>query len=184
MIKNDIWIRKMAEKHKMIAPFAPEKVKKGNISYGLSSYGYDTRISEDFLIPKFRDKNVIDPKNIDLNDFEKINTDECVIAPNSFILGTTVEYFKIPRDVLCLCVGKSTYARCGVTVNITPLEPEWEGNITIQIQNTSPFPVKVYANEGIAQILFFQSDDIPESSYKDSGGKYQNQNGITPAKIK
>jgi dCTP deaminase len=182
MIKSDRWIKEMAKKHEMISPFVEEKVKKGNISYGLSSYGYDTRLSDEFLIPKFKNKNIIDPKNADLNDFEKFSSTECIIEPNSFILGTTIEYFKIPKDVLCLCVGKSTYARCGVTVNITPLEPEWEGNITIQIQNTSPFPVKIYAHEGIAQILFFQSDELPLASYKDTGGKYQNQKGITPAK--
>jgi len=183
MIKNDKWIIEMAEKNNMINPFSKEKVKKGNISFGVSSFGYDTRLSDVFLIPKFEKKGIIDPKNVKNDDFEKFKGKECIIEANSFVLGSTLEYFKIPRDVLCLCVGKSTYARSGILVNITPLEPEWEGHITMEIHNTSRFPAKVYANEGISQIIFFRSDEMPLISYKDKDGKYQNQKGITPAKI-
>ena len=183
MIKNDRWITEMSEKHNMISPFCAERVKKDNISYGVSSYGYDARLSEEFLIPHFKSKGIIDPKNTQISDFKKVKQNECMVQPNSFVLGTTLEYFKIPRKVLCLCVGKSTYSRCGIIVNITPLEPEWEGFITMEIHNTSPFPAKIYANEGIAQILFFESDEEPGTSYSDKGGKYQKQTGITPAKV-
>lgn len=179
-IKPDTWIKKMALEHDMIKPFEPQQIKNKNISYGLSSYGYDIRLASEFKI--FRGsgtRDIIDPKRIDPDLFEGFQGDTCVIPPNSFILAKSLEYFKIPPDVLALCTGKSTYARIGVVVNVTPLEPCWEGHITIDISNTSPCGVKVYANEGIAQIVFFESVEACEVTYSDRKGSYQAQKGIT-----
>lgn len=173
MVKSDKWIKKMAEKG-MIEPFYPEKIKKG-ISFGLSSYGYDFTLSDEFLI--FRGK-LTSPKKLTENDFEKFKGNICKIPPNSFILGRSLEYFRIPRDVIGICFGKSTYARCGIVINVTPLEPEWEGYITIQIANLSPVEGEVYANEGIGQVIFLSSDEICEKSYKDLFGKYNKAKGI------
>jgi dCTP deaminase len=179
-IKPDHWIRKMALEHSMIEPFVDGQVRDGVISYGLSSYGYDIRIANEFRIftPGLGDLTVVDPKNFDARSMVDYHGDVCVIPPNSFILAKTVEYFRIPRNILTICVGKSTYARCGLIVNVTPFEPSWEGYVTLEISNTTPLPAKVYANEGIAQVLFFEGDP-PEMSYADKKGKYQGQVGIT-----
>ncbi len=181
MLKNDRWIKEMAEKG-MIEPFHKDQVRAGVISYGVSSYGYDMRIAGEFKIFT-NNKTVVDPKCFDTKSFIDFRGDVCIVPPNSFILGRSVEYFRIPREVLAICLGKSTYARCGIVVNVTPLEPEWEGYVTIEISNTSPLPAKIYANEGIAQLLFLQGADICERSYADKAGKYQAQKGITPAKL-
>ncbi len=173
----------MAETADMITPFAPEGVNEGVISYGVSAYGYDMRLADEFLIPQVASNAIIDPKNKQSFQYEELKADSVVIPAGGSILGRTVEYFKIPRDVLVFCFGKSTYARCGVLTHITPLEPEWEGVVTMKIFNVSPQPVKVYANEGIAQIVFVGADEICETSYKDKGGKYQGQKGVTAAKI-
>lgn len=178
MVKNDRWIKEMAQKG-MIEPFNENQVREGVISYGVSSYGYDMRIGDDFKIFTNINNTVVDPKRFDLKSFVDYKGDVCIIPPNSFALATSVEYFRIPRDVLVICLGKSTYARCGIVVNVTPLEPEWEGHVTIEISNTTPLPAKIYANEGIAQLIFLQSADICEISYKDKAGKYQAQKGIT-----
>ena len=180
-VMSDRWIRRMAREHAMIEPFTDAQVRQGVISYGLSSYGYDARVGTDFKIFTNVNSSVVDPKNFDQQSFVDRNTDVCVIPPNSFALARTVEYFRIPRDVLVICVGKSTYARCGIIVNVTPLEPEWEGHVTLEFSNTTPLPARIYANEGVAQMLFFQADadDICETSYKDRGGKYQGQTGVT-----
>lgn len=179
-IKPDHWIRKMALEHGMIDPFVDGQVRDGVISYGLSSYGYDIRIANEFRIftPGLGDLTVVDPKNFDARSMVDFHGDVCVIPPNSFILAKTVEYFRIPRNVITICLGKSSYARCGLVVNVTPFEPEWEGYVTLEISNTTPLPAKVYANEGIAQVLFFEGDP-PEMSYADKKGKYQGQVGIT-----
>ena len=182
MLKNDRWIREMAEKG-MITPFDKEQVRGGVISYGVSSYGYDMRIADEFKIFKDETNTVVDPKNFNAGSFIDFRGDVCMVPPNSFVLGRSVEYFRIPREVLVICLGKSTYARCGIVVNVTPLEPEWEGYVTIEISNTGPLPAKIYANEGIAQILFIEGADVCERSYADKAGKYQAQKGITPAKI-
>jgi dCTP deaminase len=182
MVKNDRWIKEMAEKG-MIAPFAENQVREGVISYGISSYGYDMRISDEFKIFSNTNTSIMDPKKFDARNLVDFKGDVCVIQPNSFVLATSVEYFKIPRDTIVICLGKSTYARCGITVNVTPLEPEWEGHVTIEISNTTPLPAKVYANEGIAQIIFLGADEVCERSYADKSGKYQAQKGITLAKI-
>jgi len=182
MLKNDRWIRKMAEKG-MIDPFNKEQVREGVISYGVSSYGYDMRISDEFKIFTNINNTIVDPKGFDTKNFVDFKGDVCIVPPNSFILGRSVEYFRIPRDVLVICLGKSTYARCGIVVNITPLEPEWEGFVTIEISNTTPLPAKIYANEGIAQLLFVEGSEVCETSYADKAGKYQAQKGITPAKL-
>lgn len=178
-IMPDKWIRSMAQDHQMIAPFIEKQKRDNVISYGLSSFGYDARISDEFRI--FTDVNnaMIDPKNFDTESFVSKKTDVCVIPPNSFVLAHTIEYFKIPRDVLVVCLGKSTYARCGIIVNVTPLEPEWEGQVTIEISNTTPLPARIYANEGICQFLFFKSDENCEISYADKKGKYMQQRGVT-----
>jgi len=184
MIQHDTWIAQMAREARMIEPFAPSQVKKANISYGLSSYGYDVRIADEFKV--FRRKGddfLVDPKALASEDFESVKTKECIIPPTSFILGRSVEYFRIPRNILAICFGKSTYARCGILVNITPLEPEWEGFITISIANTSCHPAKIYAQEGIAQILFLESPVSCSISYKDRKGSYQAQQGITLPKV-
>ncbi|MEK6647053.1 MAG: dCTP deaminase [Candidatus Firestonebacteria bacterium] len=178
-VKSDKWIKKMAREEKMIVPFEEKQVKTGVISYGLSSYGYDIRISNEFKIFHSKENKIIDPKNFDLKLMEDVKCDVCIIPPNSYVLARTVEYFKIPRSVITICFGKSTYARCGVVVNVTPFEPEWEGYATLEISNTSPVPVKIYANEGIAQLIFLESDEICETSYADKKGKYQAQQNIT-----
>ena len=178
-IKADRWIKQMALEHKMIEPFEDRQVRAGVISYGLSSYGYDIRVADEFKIFTNINSTVVDPKNFDARSFVDVKAEVCIIPPNSFALAKTVEYFRIPRDVLTVCVGKSTYARCGLIVNVTPFEPEWEGYVTLEISNTTPLPAKVYANEGIAQVLFFQSDETCEVSYADKKGKYQGQPGLT-----
>jgi dCTP deaminase len=189
-IKSDKWIRKMAEQHGMIEPFEPNQVKlnaqgERMVSYGTSSYGYDIRCSTEFKLFTNINSTIVDPKNFDPNSFVEVNADYCIIPPNSFALARTVEYFRIPRNVLTICLGKSTYARCGIIVNVTPFEPEWEGYVTLEFSNTTPLPAKIYANEGCAQVLFFEADadDVCEISYKDRGGKYQGQVGVTLPKI-
>ena len=182
-IKADRWIKRMALEHGMIEPFEDRQVRKGVISYGLSSYGYDIRVADEFKVFTNINNTVVDPKNFDDRSFVDMKTDVCIIPPNSFALAKTVEYFRIPRDVLTVCVGKSTYARCGLIVNVTPFEPEWEGYVTLEISNTTPLPAKVYANEGISQVLFFQSDEMCEVSYADKKGKYQKQGGLTLPKM-
>ena len=167
----------------MIEPFEEKQVREGRISYGVSSYGYDIRISDEFKIFTNVNNAIVDPKAFDSKSFVDFKGDVCVIPPNSFALGRSVEYFRIPRNVMTICVGKSTYARCGIITNVTPFEPEWEGFVTLEISNTTPLPAKIYANEGIAQVLFFESDEYPEVSYKDKKGKYQSQIGITLPKI-
>ena len=178
-IKPDTWIKKMALEYDMIKPFEPKQIKDGNISYGLSSYGYDIRIADGFKIFNGPKNSVIDPKKINPDLFEDFKGEICVIPANSFVLTRSVEYFKIPRNVLSLCTGKSTYARIGVIVNVTPLEPSWEGYLTIEISNTSPNPVRLYANEGIAQVVFFESQEACQVSYADRKGRYQSQKVIT-----
>ena len=182
-VKPDHWIKKMATEHKMIEPFVDGQVREGVISYGVSAYGYDIRVSNEFKVFTNIYNSVVDPKNFDDKSFVEINDDICMIPPNSFALARTVEYFRIPRSVITLCVGKSTYARCGIIVNVTPFEPEWEGYVTLEISNTTPLPAKIYANEGIAQVLFFESDEICDVSYADKKGKYQKQVGITTPKL-
>jgi dCTP deaminase len=191
MLKSDRWIREMSLRHKMIDPFVEKQVGKGVISYGLSSYGYDIRVADEFKI--FSSINtrliaegkpiVVDPKNFDPGSFVDHKGGFCIIPPSSFALGRSVEYFRIPRSVLALCLGKSTYARAGIVVNITPAEPEWEGQLVIEISNTSPLPAKIYANEGIAQMVFFEADEPCETSYADKKGKYQKQTGIVTSKV-
>ena len=182
-IKSDSWIKKMAGEENMISPFEPDQIKSlaGNkvISYGTSSYGYDVRCSSNFKVFTNINSAVVDPKNFDKNSFIDYEGDTCIIPPNSFALASTIEYFKIPRSVLTICLGKSTYARCGIIVNVTPLEPEWEGHVTLEFSNTTTLPAKICANEGVAQMLFFESDTVCETSYKDRGGKYQKQTGVT-----
>ena len=182
-IKSDRWIRRMAQEHDMINPYSEKQVSQGVISYGVSSYGYDLRVSDEFKIFTNVNSTIVDPKNFDERSFVTVNADVAIIPPNSFALARSVEYFKIPRDVLTVCVGKSTYARCGIIVNVTPIEPEWEGFVTLEISNTTPLPAKIYANEGLCQILFFQSDEVCETSYKDRKGKYQAQKGIVLPKL-
>ena len=182
-IKPDSWIKRMALEKKMIEPFVDDQVRSGVISYGVSSYGYDVRVGDEFKVFTNVFNTVVDPKNFDPKSFVDIKADVCIIPPNSFALASTVEYFRIPRDILTVCLGKSTYARCGIIVNVTPFEPEWEGHVTIEISNTTPLPAKIYANEGIAQVLFFQSDEECTVSYKDKKGKYQAQRGVTLPKI-
>jgi dCTP deaminase len=182
MLKNDRWIKEMAEKG-MIEPFNKEQVREGVISYGISSYGYDMRIADEFKIFTNINNTIVDPKGFDIKSFIDFKGDVCIVPPNSFVLSRSVEYFRIPREVLVICLGKSTYARCGIVVNVTPLEPEWEGYVTIEISNTSPLPAKIYANEGIAQLLFIEGSEVCERSYADKAGKYQAQKGITLAKM-
>lgn len=179
-IKPDHWIRRMALEHKMIEPFVEGQVREGVVSYGLSSFGYDIRVANEFRIftPATGQLSVVDPKAIDDRAMMPYQGEVCIVPPNSFALARTVEYFRIPRNVLTICLGKSTYARCGIIVNVTPFEPEWEGFVTIEISNTTPLPAKIYANEGIAQVIFFEGDE-PEISYADRKGKYQGQHGIT-----
>jgi len=182
-IKSDKWIKRMAREHQMIVPFEERQVRKGVISYGLSSYGYDIRVANEFKIFTNVNSTIVDPKNFDEQSFVDFKGEVCIVPPNSFALARTIEYFKIPRNVLTLCVGKSTYARCGVIVNVTPFEPEWEGFATLEISNTTPLPAKIYANEGIAQVVFFESDEVCEVSYADKKGKYQAQRDITLPRI-
>ncbi|MEI2721485.1 MAG: dCTP deaminase [Gemmatimonadales bacterium] len=180
-IKSDRWIRRMATEHGMIEPFTDGQVRAGGISYGVSSYGYDMRVANEFKIFTNALSAIVDPKHFDDKSFVEFTGDVCVVPPNSFALARSVEYFRIPRNVLTICVGKSTYARCGIITNVTPFEPEWEGHVTLEISNTTPLPARVYANEGICQVLFFEADDddICETSYADKKGKYQAQRGVT-----
>jgi dCTP deaminase len=182
-IKSDSWIRRMALEQGMITPFAAEQVRQGPqgkiVSYGTSSYGYDVRCADEFKVFTNINSAIVDPKQFDESSFLDLKADVCIIPPNSFVLARTVEYFKIPRDVLTICVGKSTYARCGIIVNVTPLEPEWEGHVTLEFSNTTNLPAKIYAGEGVAQMLFLGADEVCETSYADRAGKYQGQQGVT-----
>lgn len=182
-IKSDKWIRRMAEEQQMISPFEPGQIRRKNdqkiVSYGTSSYGYDVRCANEFKVFTNLNSAIVDPKHFDPDSFMDLTVDVCIIPPNSFVLARTIEYFKIPRNVLTICVGKSTYARCGIIVNVTPLEPEWEGHVTLEFSNTTNLPAKIYANEGVAQMLFLESDEVCDTSYADRGGKYQGQTGVT-----
>ena len=178
-VQSDNWIKKMALTQSMIRPFVSKQVRKGRISFGLSSYGYDARVSNEFKIFTNVNSGIVDPKTFKKESFVTKKGKECIIPPNSFALASTMEYFKIPNNVLVICLGKSTYARCGIIVNVTPLEPEWEGHVTLEFSNTTNLPAKIYAGEGVAQMLFFESDEVCEISYKDRGGKYQGQTGVT-----
>jgi dCTP deaminase len=182
-IKSDRWIRRMAAEQKLIEPFEAGQVRSTDagptISYGTSSYGYDVRCADEFKVFTNINSAIVDPKQFDESSFVTINAAQCIIPPNSFALARTVEYFRIPRSILTICLGKSTYARCGIIVNVTPLEPEWEGHVTLEFSNTTPLPARIYANEGVAQMLFFESDEVCEMSYRDRGGKYQGQMGVT-----
>ncbi len=182
-LKPDHWIRKMASEHGMIEPFADRQVREGVISYGLSSYGYDLRVSTEYKIFTNAFSVVVDPKDFHPQSFVDFEGDVCIVPPNSFVLARSVEYFRIPRSVLTVCLGKSTYARTGLIVNVTPFEPEWEGYVTLEISNTTPLPAKVYSNEGLAQVLFFEADEVCEVSYADRKGKYQGQTGVTPPRL-
>jgi len=182
-VLSDRWIKKMAKETGMIKPFVEKQVSKNLISYGLSSFGYDARVSNEFKIFTDVDSALVDPKNFKNNSFVSRTSNECIIPPNSFVLASTVEYFKIPKDVLVICLGKSTYARCGIIVNVTPLEPGWEGYVTLEFSNTSPLPAKIYANEGAAQFIFLQGSETPEVTYDQRNGKYMNQAGVTLPKI-
>ena len=182
-IKSDRWIRKMALEQNMIEPFVDRQVRDGVISYGVSSYGYDIRVADEFMIFTNVHSAIVDPKNFDPKSMFEFKGEVCIIPPNSFALAKTVEYFRIPRKVLTVCLGKSTYARCGLIVNVTPFEPEWEGFVTLEISNTTPLPAKIYANEGIAQVLFFEADEECEISYADKKGKYQKQQSIVLPKL-
>ena len=182
-IQPDSWIRQMAKEHGMIEPFVEKQVSSHVISYGVSSYGYDIRVADEYKIFTDVFSAVVDPKHFDPKSMVDFKGDMCIIPPNSFVLARTIEYFRIPRNVLTICVGKSTYARCGLIVNVTPFEPEWEGYVTLEISNTTPLPAKVYSNEGIAQVLFFVADQECETSYKDRKGKYDKQTGVVPPKV-
>ncbi|MBI4537387.1 MAG: dCTP deaminase [candidate division NC10 bacterium] len=182
-IKSDTWITRMAREHRIIEPFAERQVREGVISFGVSSYGYDIRVADEFKIFTNINTTVIDPKRFDEQSFVDFKGKVCIIPPNSFALARTVEYFRIPRNILTICVGKSTYARCGIIVNVTPFEPEWEGTATLEISNTTPLPAKIYANEGIAQVVFFEADEVCQTSYADKKGKYQAQQTITLPRI-
>jgi dCTP deaminase len=182
-IRPDSWIRRMAREHGMIEPFEDAQVRKGTISYGLSSYGYDMRVADEFKIFTNVNSAIVDPKNFDDRSFVNFAGPVCIVPPNSFALARSVEYFRIPRNVMTLCVGKSTYARCGIITNVTPFEPEWEGFVTLEISNTTPLPARIYANEGIAQVIFFESDTPPDVSYADRKGKYQGQRGVTTPRL-
>jgi dCTP deaminase len=177
-VMPDHWIRRMAIEHKMIEPFEDRPVREGVISYGVSSYGYDLRVADEFNIFTNVNSSIVDPKHFDKRSFVEFRGDVCIVPPNSFALGRSMEYFRIPRNVLTICVGKSTYARCGIIVNVTPFEPEWEGYVTLEISNTTPLPAKIYAKEGLCQVIFLKADEECEISYKDKKGKYQSQQGI------
>ena len=178
-VLSDRWIKKMAQEHDMISPFVSEQKKEGVISFGLSSFGYDARVSSEFKIFTDVDSAIVDPKNFNNNSFVSRNVKECIIPPNSFALASTVEYFKIPKDTLVICLGKSTYARCGIIVNVTPLEPGWEGHVTLEFSNTTPLPAKIYANEGAAQFVFLKGNEEPSITYEKRNGKYMKQTGVT-----
>jgi|TARA_B100000446_G_scaffold168788_1_gene173503 dCTP deaminase len=182
-IQSDKWIRNMAKSHEMINPFEENQIRDNKISYGLSSYGYDARVSNEFKIFTNVNSEVIDPKNFKQSNFISKKVSECIIPPNSFVLASTVEYFKIPNDIMVICLGKSTYARCGIIVNVTPLEPGWEGYVTLEFSNTTPLPAKVYANEGAAQFIFLKGNEKPEVTYADRDGKYMKQKGVTLPKV-
>jgi dCTP deaminase len=182
-VKCDKWIRRMAGEHKMIEPYEDRQVRDGVISYGVSSYGYDMRVADEFRIFTNVNSTIVDPKRFDDKSFVEFKGPVCIVPPNSFALARSVEYFRIPRNVLTICVGKSTYARCGIIVNVTPFEPEWEGFVTLEISNTTPLPARIYANEGLCQVIFFEADEVCEVSYKDKKGKYQSQQGIVLPKI-
>ena len=182
-VQPDKWIAKMAKDKEMISPFEAKQIRRDKISFGVSSYGYDARVSEEFKIFTNVNSEIIDPKNFKPTNFITKNGSECIIPPNSFVLARTVEYFKIPNDVLVICLGKSTYARCGIIVNVTPLEPGWEGHVTLEFSNTTPLPAKIYANEGAAQFIFLRGDEVPEVTYSDRNGKYQGQKGVTLPKV-
>ena len=182
-VLSDKWIRKMAKTQKMISPFVSKQMRKGKISFGLSSYGYDARVSDEFKIFTNVNSEIVDPKNFKATNFITKKSSECIIPPNSFALARTVEYFKIPKDILVVCLGKSTYARCGIIVNVTPLEPGWEGHVTLEFSNTTPLPAKIYANEGVAQFIFLKGNEAPSVTYADRNGKYMGQKGVTLPKV-
>ena len=182
-IQSDKWIRNMAKSHEMINPFEENQIRDNKISYGLSSYGYDARVSNEFKIFTNVNSEVVDPKNFKQSNFISKKVNECIIPPNSFVLASTVEYFKIPNDIMVICLGKSTYARCGIIVNVTPLEPGWEGYVTLEFSNTTPLPAKIYANEGAAQFIFLKGNEKPEVTYADRDGKYMKQKGVTLPKV-
>jgi dCTP deaminase len=182
-IRSDRWIRKMSQDHGMIEPFEPGQARDGVISYGVSSFGYDVRVADEYKVFTDVYSVVVDPKGFDARSFVDVKAEYCIIPPRSFALARTLEYFRIPSDVLVICVGKSTYARCGIIVNVTPLEPEWCGHLTLEISNTTPLPAKIYSNEGLAQLLFFQGDEVPEVTYATKRGKYQDQRGVTLPKL-
>ena len=182
-VLSDKWIKEMVRTNNMISPFENKQVRGNKISYGLSSFGYDVRVSNEFKIFTNVNSEIIDPKNFTQNNFISKNGIECIIPPNSFVLSSTVEYFKIPNDVMVICLGKSTYARCGIIVNVTPLEPAWEGHVTLELSNTTPLPAKIYANEGVAQFIFLKGNEKPEITYADRNGKYMKQSGVTLPKV-
>ena len=182
-VLSDRWIKEMVRTNNMISPFENKQVRDNKISYGLSSFGYDARVSNEFKIFTNINSEIVDPKNFKLNNFISKKGDECIIPPNSFVLSSTVEYFRIPNDVMVICLGKSTYARCGIIVNVTPLEPSWEGNVTLEFSNTTPLPAKIYANEGAAQFIFLKGNEKPDITYADRNGKYMKQSGVTLPKI-
>ena len=182
-VLSDKWIKEMVRTNNMISPFENKQVRGNKISYGLSSFGYDARVSNEFKIFTNVNSEIIDPKNFKLNNFISKKGDECIIPPNSFVLSSTVEYFRIPNDVMVICLGKSTYARCGIIVNVTPLEPSWEGNVTLEFSNTTPLPAKIYANEGVAQFIFLKGNEKPDITYADRNGKYMKQSGVTLPKV-
>ena len=182
-VLSDKWIKEMAKTHNMISPFEDKQVRGTKISYGLSSFGYDARVSNEFKIFTNVNSEIIDPKNFKQNNFISKNGEECIIPPNSFVLSSTVEYFKIPNNIMVICLGKSTYARCGIIVNVTPLEPSWEGHVTLEFSNTTPLPAKIYANEGVAQFIFLKGNEKPDITYADRKGKYMRQSGVTLPKI-
>jgi len=182
-VLSDKWIKEMVRTNNMISPFENNQVRGNKISYGLSSFGYDARVSNEFKIFTNVNSEIVDPKNFKLNNFISKKGDECIIPPNSFVLSSTVEYFRIPNDVMVICLGKSTYARCGIIVNVTPLEPSWEGNVTLEFSNTTPLPAKIYANEGAAQFIFLKGNEKPDITYADRNGKYMKQSGVTLPKV-
>ena len=182
-VQSDKWIKKMAEKYAMISPFENRQVRGDKISFGVSSFGYDARVSNEFKIFTNVNSEIVDPKNFKPTNFVTKKVEECIIPPNSFVLASTIEYFKIPNDVLVICLGKSTYARCGIIVNVTPLEPGWEGHVTLEFSNTTPLPAKIYANEGVAQFIFLKGNELPETTYADRNGKYMGQTGVTLPKV-
>ena len=182
-VLSDKWIKEMAKTHNIISPFEDKQIRDAKISYGLSSFGYDARVSNEFKIFTNVNSEIIDPKNFNQNNFISKSGESCVIPPNSFVLSSTIEYFKIPNDIMVICLGKSTYARCGIIVNVTPLEPGWEGHVTLEFSNTTPLPAKIYANEGVAQFIFLKGNEKPDITYADRNGKYMKQSGVTLPKI-